>query len=288
MAFRSIFVPVIDDETAHAALSAGFAVTRYFNAHMAAVHVRYDTTAAIPYVVGPMPTEMLVQISDNAEKIADERAVRLRELFEAWARDAGIPVTDSLRADQRPAANWREIVGSLDFRCGAEGRLHDLAVVPRPSPDDRGSLADVLEGLLFYSGRPVLMMPPGVSDLKADTIAVAWSGSVEATRAVAAADELITAAQRVIVLTVGEDLIDGPSAEDLAQALGTRGVAAEVVRLDRAERSEGRAILDAATRAGADMLVMGAYSHSRLRQLILGGVTRDVIASAELPVFFIH
>lgn len=288
MAFNSIFVPVIDDETGPAALAAGFAVAQRFKAHMAAVHVRYDTTAAIPYVVGPMPTEMLVQISENAEKIADERAVRLRELFHAAAQDMEIPVTDTPQPNERPAACWQEIVGSLDFRCGAEGRLYDLAVVPRPSPDDRGSLADVLEGLLFYSGRPVLMMPPDVTTLRTNTIAIAWSGSIEATRAVAAADELVAGAERVIALTVGEDLIDGPSADDLARAMAWRGIAVEVVRIDGQDRSEGRALLEAARQAGADMLVMGAYSHSRLRQLILGGVTRDVITGADLPVFFIH
>src|SRR5690606_6864816 len=152
--------------------------------------VRYDTTAAIPYVVGPMPTEMLVQISENAEKIADERAVRLRELFHATAEDMGVPVLDEPRSDERPAAGWRESVGGRDLRCGAEARLYDLAVVPKPAPDDRGSLADVLEGLLFYSGRPVLIIPPEVTTLKTDVIAIAWSGSIEATRAVAAASHL--------------------------------------------------------------------------------------------------
>lgn len=289
MSIRTILLPIIDEATAAVTLAAGLNVARHFGAHIEAVHLRYDSSATVPYVVGPMPTEMLVQISETAEKVSDERAERLRAMFAEFTAKAGVPVRETPgNAVDGPSAGWREIVGSLDFRCGVEGRLYDLAVVLRPTEDDRGSMSDVLEGLLFYSGRPVLMMPDAQTLLKADIVTIAWSGSVEAARAVAAAMPMLEQAKRVSVLTVGDDPLDGPSGSDLARLLAWRGVTVDVVEIDEHKGTEGEAILDSAATMGAGLLVMGAYSHSRLRQLILGGVTRDVIRSATIPVMLVH
>ncbi|MBW7837469.1 MAG: universal stress protein [Sphingomonadales bacterium] len=288
MSFRTILAPMAYERSAKIALEGAVILARMFNAHINAVHVRFDTTGIMPYVIGPTPAELLVQISENAEKVAKERALAVRAVFDAVVKDAGIKVVDHAARGATPSAAWRESLGSFDYRYGVEGRVHDLAVAPRPEANDLENRIDVLEGLLFNSGRPVLMLPPSLPKAIGSTVAIAWNGGVEATRAVAAALPFLEQAKRVMVLTVDGEELDGPSAKDLVDSLAWHGVSADTVQTREEGLSDGKTILKAAGSLSADLLVMGAYSHSRLRELILGGVTQDVVEAANMPVLMTH
>jgi nucleotide-binding universal stress UspA family protein len=140
------------------------------------------------------------------------------------------------------------------------------------------------EAALFESGRPVLVVPQRVGQTLGDNIVIAWNGSTETARTVALAMPILKKAQRITVVSVDGGMVPGPSGPQLALALATAGLSAEHKHVTDRQRSAGEVILATAASLGADFLVKGAYTQSRLRQMIFGGQTRHILAEANLPV----
>ena len=147
-----------------------------------------------------------------------------------------------------------------------------------------------MESALFDSGRPVLIVPPSAPEPPAlgDTIVVSWNGSTETARAVSLAMPLLVRARRVVVLTVKGATAEGPSGEQITATLRLHGVKATALTRDDERQSPGATILAQAQELGADLLVKGAYTQSRLRQRIFGGATQHILEHAELPVLMAH
>jgi nucleotide-binding universal stress UspA family protein len=141
----------------------------------------------------------------------------------------------------------------------------------------------------MHTGRPVLIVPDAVPDRIGGTVAIAWKNGPESARAVAAAQPFVEMAERVIILSVEEDIdIDEHACERLRQALLWHNLNTTVQPLQQDSRSDADILLAAAGAMGADMLVMGGYGHSRMREVIFGGVTRRVLSGADVPVFITH
>ena len=145
-----------------------------------------------------------------------------------------------------------------------------------------------LESALFESGRPVLIAPPSSPRSLATNVLVAWNASTEQARTMAFAMPLLRLAQRVTVCTVEGATVAGPSGEQMARSLKMNGIAAETIVLNPGKRSAGETILAKADELGCDLVVKGAYTQSRLRQMIFGGTTRHILANAKLPVLMAH
>jgi nucleotide-binding universal stress UspA family protein len=145
-----------------------------------------------------------------------------------------------------------------------------------------------LEAALFDSGRPVLIVPPIAPKSLARNVLVAWNHSTEQARTNAFALPLLRLAEQVTVLTVEGGTTPGPSGEEAARHLRRNGVKTTALTLKPGARSTGEVILDYAKTNGCDLLVKGAYTQSRLRQMMFGGATRHILANATLPVLMAH
>jgi nucleotide-binding universal stress UspA family protein len=182
--------------------------------------------------------------------------------------------------------------GAVGAVLGARARHADLTVVSRPSKAGSHLNSAILEAALFDSGRPVIVAPPDWKETPIGrNVLVAWKPTREAARAVGDADAFILDAGRVSVVTVDASPDRGygerPGA-DITAHLAYRGAKAELFNLDAAGRSETRAILDQAMALGADLIVMGGYGRSRLSEFIFGGITREILKSADRPVLMSH
>ena len=168
---------------------------------------------------------------------------------------------------------------------GSYGRVFDLTILGQPGNAAQSPRMATLETALFESGRPVLLSPPVAPKQIATSIMIHWNGSTEQARANAFAMPLLRQAQRVTVLTVlgGQD-VPGPSADQVRKQLRYNGIAAEPVSVELQGRSTGEAVLAAAKTEGADLLVKGAFTRSRLQQMIFGGATSHIMQRAQLPV----
>ncbi len=185
-------------------------------------------------------------------------------------------------------AVWNGAILS-DVEAGALGRVYDLSVVGRPGSGGHDPRQATFESMLFESGRPVLIAPPRVPDVIGDTVLIAWNRSSETARTVAFAMPILRRARRVVVLTIQVSHVTGPSGSLLAAALKRHGIDAESTTTEaKSAANEGSAALAKAREIGADLVVKGGYTQSRLRQMIFGGATSHILAQSELPVFMAH
>ena len=293
MSIKTILVPVDGTEAARPALETAFAAGKQFSAHVDVLHVNADPKDAVPLLGEGMSGAMIEEMIQYAEKEAAERATSARRMFdEQCARDS-VSVSTTPPAAETVSAAWVEVVGRDNEAVAQCGRLADLIVAGRPTADADPSATMVLNAALFETGRPVLVAPPEKSAASSSTgaggkVAIAWNLNAEAARAAAAAIPFLNRAESVVIVTAESERTSSGAANELAPYLVWHGISATVQTIPLSRRAVGEALLGACAEIGADMLVMGAYTHGRVRQIILGGVTRHVLAEATIPVLMAH
>lgn len=292
MSIKTILVPVDGTDAARSALQTAFAAGQQFSAHVDALHVSADPKDAVPLLGEGMSGAMIEEMIQYAEKEAAERAASGRRMFdEQCARDS-VSVSTTPPAAETVSAAWVEVVGRDNEAVAQGGRLADLIVAGRPTADADPSATMVLNAALFETGRPVLVAPPAESaappPLAGGKVAIAWNLNAEAARAAAAAIPFLSRADSVVIVTAESARTSSGAAGELAPYLAWHGISATTKTIPPSRRAVGAALLGACAEIGADMLVMGAYTHGRVRQIILGGVTRHVLAEATIPVLMAH
>ncbi|KJS39917.1 MAG: universal stress protein UspA [Rhodospirillaceae bacterium BRH_c57] len=284
---KTILAVVPDTGTGLATMETALVVGRDHNCHVRVLHVRPDPASAVPLVGEAMSGAMVDEMMSVCERQGTERARDVRQMFDQVCGRYAIPVTDEPPGPPEMSVAFLEEQGVEDDKVALRGRMADLIVVGRPKGDEEPALQATLNAALMDSGRPVLVAPRNPVTGIAKNCAIAWNGSAEAARAVAAALPFLIKARTVTILVADEE--EGtPSAQDLENHLAWHGVTAEIRRVVPSGSAVGAALLKACNDVSADLLVMGAYTHSRLRQLILGGVTRHVLDHAEVPVLLSH
>ena len=292
MTIRRIMVPVSGRPEDAAALEMAARIAKLFGAHLDIIHSRRDPQDAIPFLGEGTSALLVEQIMTAAERDGTESAARAHRLFEEWRQrhDLAVAAEPAASASASATTAWREFTAREEDTVIAQGRLTDLILLARPTAT--APTRPLFETALLDSGRPVLMVPPAdhrISDAFA-TIAVAWNGSAEAARAVTASLPFLRKAKRVVILAIEEGSLEtiAASAAELRAYLRWHGIDAVAITLDTKGAGVGAGLLDEAGRLGADLLVMGAYTHSRMRQMIFGGVTSHVMSHAALPLLMAH
>jgi nucleotide-binding universal stress UspA family protein len=215
-----------------------------------------------------------------------ENAQRSRDLFESFMQAHGVPRGGDTKA---LSSGWLDHALEGDHFVGSHGRVFDVIVLGKPGSDPKGPRMTTLEAGLFESGRPVLIAPPSPQPQMGTNVLIAWNCSTEQARATAFAMPILKQASRVIVLTVeGGAAVSGPTGQQLCRYLQLNGVPAKPLTVGLDGRVTGEAILAHAKALGCDLLIKGAYTQSRLRQMIFGGTTRYIMSNAELPVLMAH
>ncbi len=213
-------------------------------------------------------------------------ARRARAQFDAACRRAEAAVTEGPSADGF-SASFVTASGREEDLIALRGRVSDLIVAGRREGDD-GAARSILEIALLETGRPVLVAPPQPATDFGRVVGVVWNGSAEASRAIASGLPFLRGAEGVIVLVVPEGTRAGPPLDHLIAYLACHGVTATTRHIQPGDDGVGMGILSQAEAAGIDMLVMGAYTHSRLRHLIFGGATSAVLDHTNIPVLMAH
>lgn len=282
MPIRKLLLPLTGTAAGEASLVTALMVARKWDAHLRTLHVRVDARDVAPLAGEGLSGAMIEEMMAATEKESGERAVAVKELFDRVVTREGVRIVDEVQ--QGLSASFRLLTGREEDLFAQRARLADLSVIPHPEAPDEVSSSDALHAVLFDSGRPILICPISAPVTIGTRIAVAWNGTAESAAAVQAALPWMEKANAVRVLASDEYQRRGPVVQDLIPYIALHGVTAEVATFRSVDKEVGAGLLAAAREFGADLLVMGAYSHSRLRQLILGGVTRHVLENAHLPV----
>jgi nucleotide-binding universal stress UspA family protein len=284
MAIRKLLLPLTGTRAGEAALATALTIARMWNAHVTALHVRVDSRDVAPLAGEGLSGAMIEEMMSATEKESAERAGAVHAMFDRFVARHEVAVGEPRLGAGTATASFAAIVGREEDLVAQQARLADLTVVPHPEAGEDVSSSDALHAVLFDSGRPVLIAPRVSPPAIGRRICVAWNGTAESASAVLAALPWMKRAEAVRVLSADEYQRRGPAAPELAAYLTLHGIHPDLATFRPVDREVGAGLLAAAREFGADLMAMGAYSHSRLRQLILGGVTRHVLEHADLPV----
>ncbi|HEY0834463.1 MAG TPA: universal stress protein [Azospirillum sp.] len=286
MSYRIILLPMDGGDADGPALHAAFDLAKEFNSHVDALCVSAVPEDSVPLLVNGMTASAVQEILEAAQADIDARRERTRQLFhrsmDCWRfRAAG----EGAFGDG-PSGAWRERSGLAEDLLPGEARWSDLVVFAY-APDDtvHGS---AIEATLVGAGRPVLMVPPDRATPIGRFVAIAWNGSVEAARSVVAGLPFLLRADGVAVLMAAPSAPLETEGARLTDYLAWHGIEANIVAVDPGEEHTGPVLAAKAAELGADLIVMGAYGYSRLREYVFGGVTRHALQDAGIARLLTH
>ena len=286
MSVKTILVPIGNPERAVDSISVALTLARRLGAHVTALHIKPDAKELLPYATLGLSAKMAESVRGAAEHNSEEIAKQARELFATACEAAGVPMGEKALDAPGATASFKVESGRISTIVAERGRLADLIVSRRP--DTVHPTPPQLDAMLRETGRPVLLVPPGVGEVTAKRIAIGWNCSTESASAVSAALPLLHEAEAVSVLTTKKRAAMRPNATDVIDYLGWHDVKCESRIMDTSHRSVGEALTAEASAAGADLLVIGSYSRRRLREMVMGGVTRYVLEHTSIPVLMVH
>lgn len=258
---KVILLPVADRPECRLALEQSFALARATGGNVVGCHLRPD--------------------EDNEPDSGKAEA-----LFTQTAEEQSFDLIRTPALGVIRTARWIEMAGSLDRLFAIVGPLADVSVVSRPKKSSSGPAADFMLAALLGTGRPVIVLPQAESLSLGRRILIAWNQSAQAARAVAAAIPLLKLAESVHIVSAGDESPEGPNSAAVVDYLKYWGIRATKNRTSG--RDPAADIFDEYRKEDADLIVMGAYSRSRMRQTIFGGVTQDLLFRASPPVFALH
>ena len=287
MAYRRLLLPLTGTAAGEAALNTALTIARIWHSHVHCLHVRVDARDVAPLAGEGLSGAMIEEMMAATERESGDRAGRVRALFERFVDGKDVIIAETAESANKADAatlSFASVAGREEDLVAQQSRLYDMAVVPHPEGGEDVSSSDALHAVLFDSGRPVLIAPRETPETIGTRICCAWNGSAESAAAIAAALPWLHQASAVQLLHSPAYQRRGPDVAGMVAYLRWHGIAAQAQEFRPATKEVGAGLLGAARDFRADLLCMGAYSHSRLRQLILGGVTRHVLENAEIPV----
>jgi nucleotide-binding universal stress UspA family protein len=280
----SILMPLARELPTSQVFDATLWLARELKGQVQAVYIRPDPDAA-----ASMVPEMIVAAGVTREAIEQEgrqAASLARARVHEWCNRHG-GVAAAVGEAPGWAANWCECVGEFEPIVTRYGRLSDFIVLPRPAISEIAAQR-CADAAIFGTGRPTLLVGDTLTENLARHVLIAWNGSLQASRAVFGAMPLLRLAKRVTIFTALEYGAEAVDLEDLATSLRDRGIRTPEVVFPSGERSTGAALVMAAQSHHATLIVMGAYTHSRLREAFLGGVTKHLLTHAPVPLLMSH
>lgn len=290
MSIARILTVVNGEAGSETALKTALALGDAFRARVRVLHVAIDPERSLPLLGEGMTGAMVGDLTASLEAEAERGRKKARQLFETWCVTPNLRIV-SMEEPAEPNAftvSFDERKGSEADLVAEEGRLFDLIVLPRGVAEE-GPSGPTLEAALFETGRPVLVAGNEPFAAVPERIAVAWNGSREAARAVTVALPLLKVAKQVTILT-GEGKNDPhvAHASALARYLTYHGIEAQTWGFLPSDWPVAQSLVAEAKKAGCSLLVMGAYGHSRLRELVLGGATRAALKDSDMALLMVH
>ena len=280
---KTILLPFYDDDAAEAALDVSRQLAARFGSYIEGLFVMRP-----PQIIDGegivLADSYLTQLKEEGRRLGD----RARTRFDGYIAGRGMAAGSLAEPAEGTAVGWREMEGLEGQVIGDYGRVFDLIVIGREFGHPWVDWHVMAEAALFESGRPIVLTPTRQGESLGEHVVIAWNGSTETARTTALSMPLLARAGAVTVVAVEGWGVPGPGADRLRGHLARNGIRAGARTVTAGGRSPGEAVLDECAALGADLLVKGAYTQSRLRQLVFGGATRHIMMNAELPVILAH
>ncbi len=287
MSLKSILVPMTGGAADRQALDLALALGRPFGAHIGALYPKRDPKEALAYVGLGGDFTGVQTVMDQIEREGAVASTHARTTLVKWSADARLKEVDTPATQSQVTVGWREPVGAPDALVAQAARAADLVVCPalRSHP---GIEQDFLEAALFDAARPVVAAPSKLPLRLFGCAVVAWNGSREANHALTAMLSFLPKFERVQLFCQAESHRAPIGVEAALELLAWHGINAPSLTVSSPGDSVGVDLLTAAASVDATFLIMGGYTHGRMRQYVFGGVTHHVVHHAAIPVLFAH
>ena len=288
---KTILVGASGGSASNGAIELACRFGNRLRAHVEGYHVLLDPIAVFASVGAGEGFALSGDVVAGMIDDADANAAKSKAAFEEIATRHYLPYRNlaqiAATSDCGPSVGWRAETGDPSHLVAERARFFDLIVLGRSSRVVDEPSSNTIEAVLARSGRPVLLAPAEPMANLGEAVAIAWNGSPQAVRALAASLPLLVAAESVMLITVGDG--DNSDIPAILDHLNWHGVVAKHRQIPApSSESTGILLLNAAQEAGADMLVMGGYGHQPWREALFGGVTRDIIGTSLVPLLLMH
>ncbi len=275
MPMKYFLCPVSGTPADAPALATALKLARDGGGHVRALFVRPQISAAIPYLGEGITSSAMAEIARQATIAADHALARARKAIEATGADASLL---SLREDD----------GYFADEVAAAGRLADAVVFAVGQGGEPFPERSAVEEVLLHTRRPLILAPRKTPQTIGAKIAILWNNSLPAAHAVTAALPFLEKAQSIDIIHRASDKDPAGETRELAEALSIRGLKHQLRLIAPGTARDHDALSDAVRASGADLVVMGGYAHSRIRELVFGGVTRHMLALGDVTVLMAH
>lgn len=271
---KEILVPVDTESASFAPMRTALTMAERFNGRITVMfHPRLETMPVVDAMGGGALALAETQ-KDRATEVSESKEALMVRLS-----NLGLPSDD-------PRVSFDDQTLQTIYGIGEAARVYDATLIPKSSECRDWRLA--FETALFEGGRPVMLCPDAWKSPSGDRIAIVWNRSTETARLLGQSLDLIRSAKKVAVLDTEPWSVPGPPGALVQRYLSNEGIDTELISVDEERGGPGAAILAKAEEFGADMLLKGAYTQSRLRQMVFGGATSDLISNAKMPVLYAH
>lgn len=287
MMIKNILAIPMNSPSRDSMMASALHVARKAGAHISTVYVK--APIELPEAFGRLPGGAGEALLNQYRADQDREMNEAHASYKSFVKRENLPERTNAQLYHDPSISWEVDEGHTSDVVARRGGAYDLLIIGRPTRDTEKSDILTVESALFSTGRPVLISPPEPPKVLGETVLIGWNRSAQSARAFHAAKALLLDdAKMVRILSVTTGAKNGPSAEEIADCLAWRGIEAEVREFSPDHRSVGAVLLAEASAIGADLIVMGGYTQSRLRQILLGNVTKHVMTNTTLPIFMAH
>ncbi len=284
MTIKSILVPLVGSSIDEIALNSAVVVAKQFDGHLEGMDIRISADEASNFVSSRLDAALYAQVLEKLQVQIKQEEQEARRSFEEFIEQSGLRIAGQPSKAIGPSASWRSMTGNPVDIIARSGGAFDLIVASHPTLGSEAMPRPVLDTAIFNTARPVLLASKEAPSRIGETVLLAWNRGIQAGRALISAIPFLQAASKVVVLMVTTGAKQGPEPEEIVANLAWHDVDAEVKKLPPDYRSVGEVLLDEAAEIGADLLVMGDYTQSRLRDRVPGGVTKAILTHADVPV----
>ena len=285
MTIKHILLPLTGESNNADAAICGLTLAKTLRAHIAA---GYEDDLGPMYVMPEFGTAATYGVYfEQLQKVRNERKKQARSQFDQAVKATLLPIVSD-PVCQQGSTMWLDDEAGNDALIAPFGALTDLVVLESPGNRRSPAAWNSVEEALFGARRPTLIVPPGTTSVDLSRALIAWNGSPEAAAAIERALDLLPETAKLTVLQIGDLKPGRMSSEKLMDYLGWHCMEAELRRVPDRKNGTSQIILEEARTARAGLVIMGAYTHSRTREFLLGGVTDSMLRQTSLPVLMAH
>jgi nucleotide-binding universal stress UspA family protein len=289
MAIRVLLAPLFHSPEDRRTLDTAFVLADRFQGHVDALLVQPDPMATLPMVGEGVSADTIKQLMESAKEAIDQQSRVTKGVFADACKETDIAMVESgAMSSGQPSVAWHEATGQSEDVVPQKALFSDLVVFAGAWSEMAPALRPTFEAVLLKARRPILLASTEPQDHIGHNVAIAWNGTPEARSALAAAMPFLESAVVVHLLTAASARTDSDTAEEASDYLAWHGISSDVQVLEAGSEPVGAMLMQKASAIGADLLVMGGYGHARLRERILGGVTRHIVGHPELPILLAH